>query len=288
VHQTGVIVITGCSSGIGRHAAIELATRGYHVFASVRKDKDKQSLLEEAKNLKGSVVPVLFDVTNSTQIEQAVKEVTAFLEKKKLPFVGLVNNAGVGGRGPVETLDMPSARKMFDTNYWGSFETTQQFLPLLRSSKGRVVFISSVAGVVSIYGSGAYSATKHAMEIFADSLRLEMVPFGVSVSVVEPGYIKTNITQNAYLPPKQTPEQEKAYHRFWDAVNNERKENFDSYGAEPTVTTDVIIHALLNKNPHTRYPVGPADGIYTARMVVFLTSTFPDRLADILKNKRAA
>jgi len=166
VHKEGVIVISGCSSGIGRHAAFEMAKHGYVVFAGVRKDSDKESLNKEfrEKKPKGKVIPVILDVTTQSSIDSSFQEVTAYLDANKLPFVGLVNNAGVAFRAPFESQDLQKAKELFEVNYWGALALTQKFLPIIRQYKSRVVFMSSLMGIGALYASTAYAGSKFATE----------------------------------------------------------------------------------------------------------------------------
>lgn len=189
-------------------------------MVGVRKEADKASLLEEAtkENVKGEMRPVILDVTSQKDIDAAHEAVVSYLSQKPgLPFVGLVNNAGVSFNVPFESTPIDSARWAFDINYWGTIATTQKFLPLIRQHKGRVVSVSSVLGIVAVPGSTVYSGTKWAMEAAMDSLRQEMLTFGVSVSVVEPGYIKTPIEEKGFSSKDLvSDEQREIYKSYWD------------------------------------------------------------------------
>jgi NAD(P)-dependent dehydrogenase (short-subunit alcohol dehydrogenase family) len=144
--QTGIVVISGASSGIGRHAAVHLAGNGYTVFAGVRKEADADSILNlQVKGLH----PVLLDVTNHDSCVSALDTVKQFSRESGLPIVGLVNNAGVSRKFPAELHDLSDIRRLFDTNFFGMIDLTQIFIPVLRESKGRIVMISSLSGLVS-------------------------------------------------------------------------------------------------------------------------------------------
>jgi len=171
VHKSGVILITGASTGIGRHAAIEMAKSGYVVFAGVRKDKDGEDVINEASKLgvKG-IVPVILDVTKTQEIKRAREKIEDFLASHSgLPFVGLVNNAGISSRCPLESVPIENAKWIFEVNFWGMLEVTQEFLPLIRQHKGRVVSVSSIAGLISVAGSSIYSASKRALVLLHSS-----------------------------------------------------------------------------------------------------------------------
>jgi len=284
VHTRGAVLISGCSSGIGRHAAFELAKEGYTVFTGVRKTKDFESLTAEAKSLtlKGKIVPIILEVTKQQDIDKAFEEISKFLSAEKLPFVALINNAGVSTRGPVETMDFNKARQVFDINYWGALALTQKFLPLIRRDKGRILFVSSVMGVLSMYGSTTYSGSKWALEAAVDALRLEMLDFGVSVTSILPGYITTAIAESGHTEPQGTPEQVELYKNFWDTLPAKRAKSFKN-GAPPQVTSDAILHAVTNEYPRTRYSPGPTGGGLDGEMTCFLTSFLNDRLFDWIK-----
>eukprot|EP01125_Pyxidicula_operculata_P014105 TRINITY_DN4685_c0_g1_i1.p1 TRINITY_DN4685_c0_g1~~TRINITY_DN4685_c0_g1_i1.p1 ORF type:complete len:316 (+),score=67.35 TRINITY_DN4685_c0_g1_i1:15-962(+) len=285
VYSEGVILISGTSSGIGRHAVFELAKHNFTVIAGVRKQQDIDSLNEEAKKLKleKRVVPILLDVSKDGSITESVKTVTEFLKSSGLPFIALVNNAGIGGRSPLESMNIENSKYIFDVNYWGSISLTQAYLPFLRKNQGRVLFVSSVQGFVATYGSTAYAGSKHAMEAAVDALRLEMDEFGVSVSSIQPGYIDTNIKDSGMTDPKKevTEEQYQVYKKFWDRFQQDREKNFAS-GASPAVTSEAILDAIVNPFPKTRYPVGPT-GTFSASQVSLLKRFLPDRLADSFK-----
>jgi len=286
VHTKGAILITGCSSGIGRGAAFDLVEAGYVVFAGVRKDADIQSLLEEAKTkkgLKGEIKPIIMEVTKDEDIAAALKTITQYLQQTGLPFVGLVNNAGISTRGPVETLDLKKSQKVFDVNFWGALSVTQAFIPLLRQHQGRILFISSVMGVLSLYGSTVYSGSKWALEAAVDSLRLEMSDFGVAVVSIQPGYIKTAMAESGQSSPAGTPEQLKYYQHWWDATAIRRKKSFDN-GGPVEVINEVVREAFTTPYPKPRYAAGPA-GPFPAYVTTNLVPFLPTRLFDLIRKK---
>jgi len=212
--------------------------------------------------------------------------VTAYLQEHGLPLVGIVNNAGISGRVPVEAAPLGEIKSLFNTNYFGTVDLTQAFLPLIRKDKGRIVFISSVAGLTGTYGGAFYGGTKRAMEGLADSMRLEMNPFGVSVSSVLPGYIKTSIENKVRTHEDLNVPKEKylLYQNFFDNMLHRRKQVFkNAYG--PEVTSEAVLQALTDPYPKTRYYVGDDGEFFSAQALSILLGILPDRLVDKLKEK---
>ena len=181
----GGVVVTGASSGIGEATAVRLARAGFRVFGGYRREEDGQRLAETG------VTPVRLDVTDPASVRIARDEVLGALAGDSL--VGLVNNAGVPGAGPVETLSIEVYRRVLEVNVLGVLAVTQAFLPALRATRGRIVMMSSVSGRVSMPFMSPYSASKYALEAISDSLRRELLPEGVDVIVLEPGPIVTPI-----------------------------------------------------------------------------------------------
>jgi NAD(P)-dependent dehydrogenase (short-subunit alcohol dehydrogenase family) len=179
------MLVTGASSGIGAAVARELAVRGFHVFGTVRRVEDEPSLLA------AGVTPVRMDVADGASIERAGEDVVRLLDGRLL--AGLVNNAGVPGAGPLELIPLDELRRVLEVNVMGVVAVTQTFLPLLKAARGRIVNISSIAVRMALPFMGPYAASKFALEAISDSLRRELAPFGVTVTVVQPGSFKSNI-----------------------------------------------------------------------------------------------
>jgi short-subunit dehydrogenase len=286
VHTTGVIFITGTSSGIGNHAVFELAKLNYTVFCSVRKDTDVKELNSQAQkqNLQNYVKPIIMDVVNSDQIKSALAEITKFVKAKNLPFVGLVNNAGISTRYPVELLPLDTARNLMDINFFGVLEITQQFLPLIREHKSRILVVSSISAVASLPGRAIYCASKRAIEAFVDTLRLEMLAFDVSVTSILPGYVKSSISDKLPTYENVPPEQYDLYRKYLDSVIPENKKD-RSHAPGPEVTSEAIVHALTDPYPHTRYYMGYT-GDFPPYVTAILSQLLPDHLLDYIKLKR--
>jgi len=191
----GAVLITGTSTGFGKIFALDLARRGMLVFAGVRKRADGEKLLADAgSNLAGKVVPVILDVTKREDIDAAVHSVKHRLDAEGKKLFAVVNNAGLSVVGAAENVPMDKVRWMFEVNFWGSYEVSRAFLPMLRESpKSRLVFITSYAGLAGIPWVSTYCSTKHAVEAIADGFRAELRPTNVKVSVIEPGFFETEI-----------------------------------------------------------------------------------------------
>lgn len=192
------VVITGVSSGIGYAAAVELAGRGYHVFGSVRREADAARLHAA---LGERFTPLVFDVTDAAAVGRGAAEVAGVVGSAGL--AGLVNNAGIAVSGPLMHVRLDDLRRQFEVNVVGVVAVTQAFLPLLGARPdpghppGRIVNIGSVSGRIAYPFLGPYAASKHALEALSDSLRRELLPFGVDVILIEPGSVATPIWDKA-------------------------------------------------------------------------------------------
>lgn len=243
------ILVTGASTGIGRHLAESLATAGYHVYAGARKDKD----LAELGAIE-NITAVRLDVTKQDQVDAAVAKIT----EKGTGLYGLVNNAGVGGGGEVVETPIEDQSFVYTVNVEGVYRTTKAFAPLVIESKGRIVTTGSIAGTIASFpGFSAYAGSKHWIEAFTDSLAEEMKPLGVTVSVVEPGNYKSNIRRSSV---SRRLEKVKA---TGGEMTDEMKQASDattkrelSY-KEPDEVTEAFMHALFDDNPLRRYMVVP-------------------------------
>ncbi len=182
------ILITGCSTGIGRHLALDFAKAGHRVFATARR-------LESIEDLKGDRIEILpLDVTDEASMKGAVEEMV-----RRVGGVDMVvNNAGFGLMGPVAELDLDDIRRQFETNVVGPIALIQLVLPyMVEAGKGRIVNIGSVSGITTAPYGGAYSASKAALHLFSEALRMEVAPFGVDVIVVQPGGIQSDFGKTA-------------------------------------------------------------------------------------------
>jgi NAD(P)-dependent dehydrogenase (short-subunit alcohol dehydrogenase family) len=255
MQNSKAVLVTGASSGIGRECALRLSSRGFHVFAGVRKDADGARLKAEAS---GAITPVLLDVTDSASITRAAQSVSGTLGAGGL--YGLVNNAGIAVAGPLEMLPPEALRMQFDVNVIGQIAVTQAFLPLLRAARGRIIIMGSILGRMALPFVGAYSAAKFALEALAESLGMEVRPFGVSVSIIEPGNIATPIWSKSRSTALDTAGDLAA--GKWD-LYRVRAESFQRYtdhasasGIPSGRVARVVEKALSARRARTRYTVG--------------------------------
>ena len=200
------VLITGCSTGIGRATAERLAKRGLTVYATARRP-------ESIEDLKAAGCRTLaLDVTDEDSMRAAV----AAVEEAEGAVAALVNNAGYSQSGAVETIPMDELRRQFETNVFGLVRMCQLVLPGMRKAgRGRIVNLSSMGGKVVFPGGGAYHGTKFAVEAISDALRFEVRGFGVDVTIIEPGLIKTSFGETAV---GSVPQQEGPYAKFNTAV----------------------------------------------------------------------
>jgi NAD(P)-dependent dehydrogenase (short-subunit alcohol dehydrogenase family) len=180
------VLVTGASSGIGRATALRLATSGSHVFAGVRKPADGTALADAAA---GELTPLLLDVTDTQQITAAVKTIAGHVGDAGL--AGLVNNAGIGVFGPLELIPIEQFRRQLEVNVTGQLAVTQAAIPLLRRARGRIVMIGSIGTRFTPPFIGPLAASKSTLTTMSDALRQELAPWGVRVTVVEPGSIRS-------------------------------------------------------------------------------------------------
>ena len=271
------VVITGASSGIGRSSAGRMVQSGWRVFATVRKTQDGDQLRYDFGT---SVTPLIMDVTSQSSVTAAVEQVAPLLQDSGLD--GLVNVAGVGKVRPVEYMTQGDLQQIFDINVFGQIAVTRAFLPLLRTARGRIVNISSVGAHIAIPFGSLINATKSAFGILNDTLRLELHPFGIHVSVVEPGAIKTPAVGKTLgdieavirsLPPKGV-----AQYGDMLRVFARRAYEREMNGSSPDVVAQAIYRALTVARPRTRYRVGKH-----ATLLATLAAFLPDRLLDPLR-----
>lgn len=247
------VLITGCSTGLGRSTALTLAASGWRVFAGVRKTADAKSLQAEAE---GELLPLQFDVAKPDSLAQATESLRKATGGE---LHGLINNAGVYLGGPLELMKPEEIELTFAVNVTGLLAVTQACLPMLRAAAGRIVNISSISGLIAMPGVSVYAGSKHAVEAITDSLRVELHPFGVKVVAVEPGGIKTPIWEKgakrdqAAADDAATAELRKTYAPLLKLLH---KLNAKPGGLAPEDVAKVVIEALESARPKNRYLVG--------------------------------
>jgi NAD(P)-dependent dehydrogenase (short-subunit alcohol dehydrogenase family) len=267
------IVLTGCSSGFGRAIALRFAGRGWRVFATVR-TKSGQSDLQAAAAKLGTpdaLTSVLCDITDAEQIEHLRQVVSAATPQLDV----LVNNAGTAYAGPVELLDLADLRRQFEVNVFGHVAVTQAFLPMLKAARGILVNMSSIGGLFSTPGLGAYSASKYALEALTDALRIEVAPFGVRVVLIEPGAAKTQLQATsrkhaAKLDQYRDGPYGPLIERFYELFAQFEQQAFD-----PEVVAGVVERVVNRSRPKPRYLVAPKE-----RTTVMAHSYLPERVWD--------
>ena len=268
-----IAIITGASTGIGAATAHELAERGFHVLAGVRRDRDADAIRRPG------IEPLIIDITNPDHIQTLVTRVRGDSQGRAVR--ALVNNAGIGVNVPIETFAIDEWRRLFEVNLFGHVAVTRALLPDLIRSKGRVVNISSVGGKVAMATYGPYAGTKFALEAVSDSLRREMAPFGVGVVVVEPGAVHTEMPGRAIataneLASAMTPEQHQRYGPLVHAVTTQTASHTTSGSGVPAdAAAKVIAKAITARKPRARYTVGR-----DAALITRLVRLLPDRTLD--------
>lgn len=181
------IVITGTSTGIGKACALYLDKMGFKIYAGVRKQVDGDNLKKEASE---RLTPIILDVTS----EESIAAASSFIQKETDgELFGLINNAGIGRGGALEVTLVTEIRKLMEVNVIGLMGVTRAFIPMLRKGKGRIINIGSTSSLLAFPGASAYSASKFAVRAISDSLRLELKSFGVSVILVAPGAVESEI-----------------------------------------------------------------------------------------------
>jgi NAD(P)-dependent dehydrogenase (short-subunit alcohol dehydrogenase family) len=268
-------LVTGASTGIGRATALRLDAAGWRVFAGVRREEDAESLRSAASE---RLVPLMLDVTDADQIAAAAQRVEAEGEGG---LDGLVNNAGVAIPGPLETLPIEDFRRQIEINLTAQVAVTQALLGSIRRARGRIVFISSIGGRMAFPMTGAYHAAKFGIEAVGDVFRQELRPWGISVSIVEPGSIDTPIWERGEQIADEVNErspahQEELYGRAIERYREVVKQTAER-GISPDKVAAVIEHALVDSRPRTRYLVG-IDAKAQARLKPLLPARLFDRI----------
>jgi NAD(P)-dependent dehydrogenase (short-subunit alcohol dehydrogenase family) len=253
------VLITGASSGIGAHLVQTLVALGHPVFAGARQPADLEALAEIP-----GVTPVRLDVRDPEQIRQALQTV----QQAGLGLYGLVNNAGVGQLGLLPTWPDEDLQAIFDINVFGPHRITNAFVRLLIEARGRIVNIGSQGGMITSKYYGPYTMTKHALEAYSECLHDELAPYGVSVSIVQPGGIVSEIGRNswpgilAHFQNAEPPFKEEAEAFLasltepQEPVPDEPESATNRKPSSPAIVAEAVLHALFAEKPKLRYLVG--------------------------------
>jgi NAD(P)-dependent dehydrogenase (short-subunit alcohol dehydrogenase family) len=250
---TRTVLVTGCSTGIGHAIVRLLADKGFYVFAGVR----SQRAFDELKTIHPSITPLILDVTSDEDAARAVETIRAASPQG---LYALVNNAGVALPAAVELTTLDELRELLEVNTVGPLRMIQSCLPMLRQTRGRIVNISSMNGTMALPMVGAYSASKFALEALCDTLRVELRPWRISVSLIRPGQVRTVIFDKsreaiaeriASMPADLRAGYEKMY---------ETAAQFNERGAQSRTLAEHVakrvLHALTSSWPRTHYHVG--------------------------------
>ena len=264
------ILITGCSTGIGRHVAEGLKKRGYRVFATARSVEDVEELCSlgfEALQL---------DLACSATIHHAFSTV---MEMTGNTLYALFNNGAYGQPGAVEDLGRDALREQFEVNLFGPHELTTLAIPIMRrQGHGRIIQNSSLLGYVALKYRGAYNASKHALEGLTDTLRMELSGSGIFVSLIEPGPIQSNFRQNAWRAFRQSIDSSRGHHRgaYVPLADRLQEEGpVAPFTLGPEAVLQRVIHALESDRPRVRYRV-----TFPAYLFAILKRVLPDRVMD--------
>jgi NADP-dependent 3-hydroxy acid dehydrogenase YdfG len=263
------ILITGCSSGIGKAAAQQLGAAGHTVYATARKPENLAGLAEFG------CTTLALDVDDEKSMIAAVREVG--------PVDVLVNNAGYGLYGPVEQVGIEDVRRQFETNVFGLTRLTQLVLPAMREQqRGRILNVSSMGGRTTLPGGGFYHASKHAVEAISDALRLEVKPFGIEVVLIEPGVVRTPWAETALdHQDAVSDDPDDPYAGYKKAVADSFERGYSGALARLSISADdvakVIVRAIEARRPRARYLISPM-----AKSLVAAKKLLPDRAHDAL------
>jgi NAD(P)-dependent dehydrogenase (short-subunit alcohol dehydrogenase family) len=265
------VLVTGAARGIGRATALRLAEQGWQVFAGVRRDQDGEEL---ARGRTGQITPLLLDITDERRVHELAGALPAHLD-------ALVNNAGIVVGGPLEAVPLAELRRQLEVNVIGQLAVTQALLPRLRSSAGRIVFVSSLSGRVSTPLTGAYNASKFALEAMADALRMELAPWGIRVVLIEPAQTNTDMWRLADDDLDRTvaqlaPEHRELYAKHIAGFRRmiPRSQRM-ARPADEVATT--VQRALTDRRPRARYVVGNP-----VRVQAILARLTPTPVLDVM------
>lgn len=271
-----IVIVTGASAGIGEAAARRLANEGATVVIAARRGDRLEALKREIESAAGRALAVAGDVTSPQDRERLVSETMRAFGR----IDGLVNNAGFGQRGPIELVPVEAIRQNFETNLFSLIALSQLVIPIMRAQKnGRIVNVSSVAGRIARPLSSVYDATKHALEAISDGMRGELAPFGISVVVIEPGFIITEFLGVANEISRETIEHAGPYAESFEKLSGVIQ-RLRKRAGRPEDIAEVIFKALSARSPRTRY-AAPGH----ARFALAVKRLLPSRVFDYVLSR---
>jgi len=266
------ILITGCTSGIGRHAALHLARKGHRVFATGR---NVAALAELQAAAPANLETFTLDVTSPESIARAHARIDARTMGHGVDV--LVNNAGYGLLGPTEMISDAEMRAQYETNVFGLMAVTRAFLPAMHAKgSGRIINVSSIGGLVTLPFFGVYNSTKYAVESLSDGLRLELAPFGIHVSLIEPGVIETGFTDRSMQEIARYRRDDSPYAAVLERVDEMRRVS-DTTAVGPLCISHAIERAATDRRPRPRY-LAP----FRAAVMLAILRRLPTRWADFI------
>ena len=267
-----VAVVTGSSSGIGLETSLTLAENNFRTYATMRNLDKASNILEPAKKKNLSIEVAKLNVTDDFSVHQAIQSIA---EKEEGQIDLLVNNAGYTQLGAAEDLSSEEIEAQFNTNVFGIFRTIREVVPIMRrqTTRGTIINIGSANGFFGVPCASAYVATKFALEGLTQSLRYELAPFGIKLTIIEPGAISTNVVSNSMYLPKKIQRQSLndsslSSSPFIEMTKNimERSKNGVANGSPPRVVANVVLQVAMAENPNWRYRAGAdAERLFEAR-----------------------
>lgn len=270
------ILITGATAGIGRAAALHLAKQGHHVIATGRRQGALDELAQRAEDEGWALDTIRLDVTDETSIAQARAATDVLTDGRGLDV--LVNNAGYGQAAPIAEVSQADLKRQFDTNVFGLMAVTRAFLDdMVERGRGRIINVSSVGGRITFPMMGVYHASKYAVEALSDALRMEVAPYGVEVSLIEPGPINTDFVDNMNAAADSYKDNEGSRYR----ATFERAKTIESRAMSmapgPAVIARAIERAATDRRPRARY-VAP----FSSQLALSVLDALPTRFRDFL------
>jgi NAD(P)-dependent dehydrogenase (short-subunit alcohol dehydrogenase family) len=268
----GAVLVTGASSGIGLEIAIFLAEHGYRVYATMRNLERRGDLDAAAAGRNAKLDVLQLDVTDDASIRKAVETIAG----RSGELYGLVNNAGSILSGYFEEVSDEEMRRVFDANFFGTLSMTRAVLPMMRKAqRGRIIIMSSTGGRLGSPGNSAYCSSKFALEGLAECLLQEMALFGIQVSLVEPGFVRTELFgRNRHVAARATAA-DSPYRAWFQKLDQMTEREVESAVISPTHVAEVVLRILEAKRPRLRYLVGRR-----ARFLINLRRYLPGEIFD--------